>query len=240
MESKEGAVEAGVIDSPKVSDGESEKNREEAEDHHDGVGRRLGEVAGEFAFKNRPGFHRYREGLELSGDGVGGGDFMEEVVERAVSICFKLGRGAVGDDAALIDDDGAGAGGGDLFEDVSGEEDGAGFAEVFNELTNFELLVRVEAVRRFVEDEDFGIVKEGLCEAGAVAVSLGESADGLASDGLEEAGLDGAFDGAPSLTSAESAHGGTEFEEALDGHVFVERGGFREVTDFLLSALRPL
>ena len=85
----------------------------------------------------------------------------------------------------------------------------------------------------FVEDEDFGVVEEGLGEAGAVAVAFGEGVDGLAGDALQEAGFDGAVDGVGFGGAGEAAHVGTEAEEAADGHAVVERGGFGEVADFL-------
>lgn len=66
-----------------------------------------------------------------------------------------------------------------------------------------------------------------------MAVALGEGADGLASDVFEEAGFDRFSDGCFPCGAAESAHGGAEFKEALNGHVVIEGGGFREVADFL-------
>ena len=115
---------------------------------------------------------------------------MEEVVERASAFGGELFRSAIGDDDATIDDDGAGAGSGDFFKNVGREEDGFFLPEILDELADFKFLVGVEAVGRFVEDEDFGIVEKGLGEAGAVAISLGKGADGLAGHVVEEAGLD--------------------------------------------------
>lgn len=75
---------------------------------------------------------------------------MEEVVERASAFFGELFRSAIGHDDALVDDDGAGAGSGDFFKNVGGEEDRFVLAEVLDELADFELLVGVEAVGWFV------------------------------------------------------------------------------------------
>ena len=114
---------------------------------------------------------------------------------------------------------------------MGGEEDGLGFAEPLDELADFEFLVRVEAVGRLVEDQDFRVVKQRLGEAGAVAVAFGKRVDGLLGDGAEEAGVDGALDGVVFRGALEAADGGAEFEETDDRHVIVKRGGFRQVTD---------
>jgi hypothetical protein len=78
---------------------------------------------------------------------------------------------------------------------VGGENDGLGAAHFPDEVPDHVLLVGVETVGRFVENEDFGVVDDGLSEAGAVAVAFGEGIDGLAPYLLEESGIDGAVDG---------------------------------------------
>ena len=108
-------------------------------------------------------------------------------------MCDELGGCAVGDDFSAIDDDRAGASGFDFFEDVRGKQDGFVFAEAFDELADFVFLVGVEAIGGLIENENFRIMKEGLGEAGAVAVAFGEGVDGLMGDTGEEAGFDGFF-----------------------------------------------
>lgn len=81
-------------------------------------------------------------------------------------------------------------------------------------------------------------MQERLGEASAMAVAFGKSADGLARDGFEEAGLDGFLNRFFAGSSAEAAHGGTESQEALNGHVIVEWGGLGEVANLAFGFLR--
>ena len=111
------------------------------------------------------------------------------------------------------------------------EEDGLGFAEALDELADLVLLVRVEAVGRLVEDQHFGIVQQGLGEAGAVAVAFRQGIDRLVGHALQEAGRDGAFHGVVAGVAGEPADLGAEAEEAADRHVVVERGGLGQVAD---------
>lgn len=57
MEAEKRAVEAGISDGPKSANGEGEESREKAKDNDDGICGRLGEVAGELAFKDGPSIH---------------------------------------------------------------------------------------------------------------------------------------------------------------------------------------
>lgn len=148
---------------------------------------------------------------------------------------FQLLGSSVGDDTALIDDDCAGASGGDFFEDVGGEEDGPVLTQSFDELADFGFLIGIESVGRLVENEDFGVVKEGLREAGPVTVSFGKSVDGLAGDAFEEAGFDCFSNGRGAGCSFESLHGSAELEESLNGHVIIEGSRFREVANLSFS-----
>ena len=73
---------------------------------------------------------------------------------------------------------------------MGGEEDSLFFAEIFDEFTDLKFLVGVEPIGRFIENENLGVMKEGLRETGSVPVSFGKGADGLAGNIFEEAGLD--------------------------------------------------
>ena len=87
------------------------------------------------------------------------GHFSEEVLKRVgAGLLAEFDGGAIGDDVALVDDKGTGAGGIDFLEDVGGEEDGFGFSEAFDELADFVFLVGVEAVGGFIEDKYIGIM----------------------------------------------------------------------------------
>ena len=105
-------------------------------------------------------------------------------------------------------------------------------AEAFDELADFKFLVRVQAVGGFVENQHLWIVQECLGEAGPVAVALRERVDRLLGHGIEEAGLDGAFDRVIFFGAFEATDRCAKFEESDDRHVIVERGGLGEVADF--------
>ena len=66
------------------------------------------------------------------------------------------------------------------------EDDGLFLAQIADELANLVFLIGVEAISGFVQNEDLGVVKERLGEAGAVSVALGESVNRLTHNCLEE------------------------------------------------------
>ena len=88
-------------------------------------------------------------------------------------------RRAVGDDLSLVDDDGARAGGLDFLEDVGRKDDRLVRAHPFDQSADLVLLIGVESVGRFIEDEDFRIVNDGLGEAGAVTITFRQGVDAL-------------------------------------------------------------
>ncbi len=105
-------------------------------------------------------------------------------------------------------------------------------AEVADELADLADLVRVEAVGGLVEDEQFGIVDEGIGQADALAVAFREGLDHLAAHAVEAAGVDDLADAAAGVAVAEALELGAEFQVFPDAHVLVERDVFRHVADF--------
>ena len=91
----------------------------------------------------------------------------------------------VGDDAAMVDDDGAGAHILDFLHDVGGEEDDLLLASLADEGADKLQLVGVETRGGLVEDEHLRVVDECLCEAHTLAVALGELTYLLVSLGSE-------------------------------------------------------
>ena len=65
--------------------------------------------------------------------------------------------------------------------------DSAELADQFADLAD---LVGIEAVGRLVEDQQFGIVDEGVGQSDALAVAFRERLDHLAADRFEAAGVD--------------------------------------------------
>ncbi len=109
--------------------------------------------------------------LEAQADGV--------VVARAR---FERARRLVGDDAAVGDDDGAGAHLVHLLQDVGRHDDQLVLAELVDQAAHFVFLIRVEAVGRLVQDQHLRIVDQRLREADAAPESLGQGFDDLVDD----------------------------------------------------------
>ena len=80
----------------------------------------------------------------------------------------------VGDDTALVDDDGPVADRLDFLHDVGGEKDHLVFAHLTDEGADFLQLIGVEARGWLVEDKHLGVVDESLGESDALTVALGE------------------------------------------------------------------
>src|SRR5690242_14221549 len=86
-------------------------------------------------------------------------------------------RRAVRHDASAVDDQDAVAGSLDFRKDVRAEDHRFFFSKLAYEFAYLDDLVRVQASRGFIEDEDFRVVDHGLRETDALPVSFGELAD---------------------------------------------------------------
>src|SRR6267142_6627394 len=91
----------------------------------------------------------------------------------------QFNRRAVGDDLAAIDNDFARTNGINFFENVSGEDDGLFLSHLSDKAANFVLLVWIQAISRFVKDENVGIVNDGLRETSSVAITFGKRLNAL-------------------------------------------------------------
>ena len=130
------------------------------------------------------GGKRALQGIRLVG---GDADGDRAVVGHAA---HQVLGGAVGDDAALVDDDGAGADGLDFLEDVRGDDDGLLLGHLGNQLAHLVFLVGIEPVGGLVHDEHFRVAQDGLGDANAALVALGQRLDGLLEHGTEAGLLD--------------------------------------------------
>ena len=161
---------------------------------------------------------------------VNWGLVLGEVVELVGELLGgEVGHGVVGDDAAVGDDDGAGAYGLDLLHDVGGEEDRLVLADLTDEGADFLELVGVEAGGGLVEDEHVGVVDERLSEADALLVALGELGDALVGFGGEACHADHLLH--PVAGIGDLIDAGGEGEELADIHLHVERVLLGEVAD---------
>ena len=122
-------------------------------------------------------------------------------------------RGAVGDDLAAIDDDRARTSRLDFLEDVGRKNDRLCSRPSAGSGAHFVLLVRIEAVGRFVQNQHVRIVDDRLGEAGAVTVTFRERFDALVHDRLEKTHFDHAIDRRFLASPRETAQLGGEIEE---------------------------
>ena len=90
---------------------------------------------------------------------------------------LERGRGLVGDDAAIRDDDGARAHLVHLFQDVGGNDHQLVLAQFVDEPPHFVLLIGIESIGGFVQDQDLRIVDQCLRQADAAAKALGQRFD---------------------------------------------------------------
>ena len=112
--------------------------------------------------------------------------------------------------------------------------------ERLDELADLDDLVGVEPRRRLVEDEDGRVVEDGLGEAEALPVALGQVLDLLAVDAREAAGADRALDGrAPRAAGLgagiDAPRVGREVEVLGHREVLVEGDGLGQVADAALD-----
>jgi hypothetical protein len=78
---------------------------------------------------------------------------------------------------------------------VSGHDDQLVFAKVVDQAPYLVLLIRIESVRRFIEDQDLRVVNQRLRQADAAAKALGQRLDDLMDDRSQAQPVDD--DGAP-------------------------------------------
>ena len=139
---------------------------------------------------------------------------------------------ALGLDAAAVIDDDSVAEVLDIGEEVGGTADGlAAAGEGDDEVLDLATAEWVEACGGFVEDDEVGIVDQGLSDADAALHALGELADG-AGTGLTEADhLDELFGALAPFGGVELEQGSEEVERLAGVEVAVEVGLLGEVAD---------
>src|SRR5690606_18347167 len=103
------------------------------------------------------------------------------------------------------------------------------------ELPDLVLLVRVEAVRRLVEQQDVGIMQDRLRETHPAAVTLRQRLDALIEHSLEMEHPVDFLETLPSRRGRQAARVRDESEELAGGHLRVARRAFRQVADAALG-----
>jgi hypothetical protein len=145
-------------------------------------------------FAGRDGLERVVDGGEGGGQaGEVAGDF-DLVGGVAEDFAAQVGGGALGDDAALVDDEHAVAGDLDFGQDVGGDDDRHAAAQAGDEVAHDEDLMRVEADGGLVHDDHGRFGEDGLGDADALAVAFGELADDFVADALQVADFEDLVD----------------------------------------------
>ncbi|MPM77346.1 hypothetical protein SDC9_124349 [bioreactor metagenome] len=109
-----------------------------------------------------------------------------------------------------------------------------------NDLSNFDDLLRVEAARRFVENDIFRIAAERLGNADALAIALGEIADQAILHVLQPDLIENALEMALDLPLRHAHELADEHQILVDGHLRVERRELRHVAQVTLCFERFL
>ncbi len=136
-----------------------------------------------------------------------------------------------GTDFATIDDDDAVAHQLDLTQDVCRKQDRVRQPELLDQVAHAPDLVRVEAVGRLVEDQQLGLMHEGIGEADALPVALREVADDLLAHLVQAAHLHHLADVLAQFTPREPLQRGPEIQIFPHPHVRVQRHVLRHVAD---------
>src|SRR5579859_2136498 len=171
------------------------------------------------------GLHRrdFRERRNLAGGGGEVGGLFEPQAHGVMVSRARLegARRLVRNDAAVRDDDGAGTHFVHLFQDVGGDDDQLVLAEFVDEPPYFVLLVRIETIGGFVQDQHLRIVDDGLGQAHPPPEALRQRLDHLVDDGQEPQAFDHDVAPLPPLGAGEAADVGDEIQEFTDRHFTV-------------------
>ena len=154
---------------------------------------------------------RFNGCLDFSMHAAGGAHLVDEVL-----------RGIGGFDLAVIDDDDPIRDHFDFRENMGGNEDRVVQGEAFDQLPDLADLDRIEAVGWLVEDEELGLVDEGISQADPLAVTLGEGFDHFPADAFESAGIDDMGDLTAGFAAFESFELSAERKIFADPHIIIE------------------
>ncbi len=120
---------------------------------------------------------------------------------------LERARRFIGNDSSIRDDDGARAYLVHLFQYVGGNDDQLVLAQFVDEAAHFVLLVGIQSVGGFVQDQDLRIVNQCLRQADAPAKALGQCFDDLVDDRRQPQSFDDdAASRSPALRRATRAH----------------------------------
>jgi len=134
-------------------------------------------------------------------------------------------------DAAFVDDDHAVAEGLHFLHDVAGKQDGFGLSQFADQLSDLHDLVGIESTGGLIEDQDFGIMKDGLRQAHPLFVTLGESPDALIEHSFQTAVVDHIVQPLKIAAFGHLSEGGDVGQKLHHAHFRVEGIMLRKVSD---------
>ena len=145
----------------------------------------------------------------------------------AVSLKSDFVDAAISSQLAVVDDDHPVADSFDLLHDVSREHDSLFASDIFDEVANFDNLVRVEARSRFVEDDHFRVRYQGLSYADTLTIAFGQSTDKLVAFRRESGSFDDGIDTRVDIVETVDAR--NHCQVFADIHVEVKRIMFGQI-----------
>ena len=143
----------------------------------------------------------------------------------------QIGRGALGDDAAAVDDEHAVTRHLDLGQNVRGNDHRHATAQAGDEVAHDQNLMRIEADRRLVHDDHGRLGEDGFGDADALAVTFGKLADDFVADAFQVAEFEDFVDARAEFAAGDFFQAAAEIEVLADAHVFRQWVIFRHVAD---------
>ena len=141
-------------------------------------------------------------------------------------------------DAAGGDDDRPCADRLDLFQDVGRDDDRLVAGHVVQQAAHLMLLVRIESVGRFVEDQHLRVEQDRLGQADPAAKALRQGLDRPVEDTLQPEALDRLADASLPVGRRQAVQVGDEAEQGLGRHIAVGRRALGQVAEAPLDLER--
>ena len=115
-----------------------------------------------------------------------------------------------------------------------------GTGQTLDQLSDFNNLLRVEPHRRFVQDQDWGVVEHRLCQSDTLAVAARQVADEAMTDRTQLQFSDRLIQRRGQVASGHPAELTDEGEIFRDRKLLIQRGSFWQVADPAFDLERPI
>ena len=165
------------------------------------------------------------------------GNFHADVL-AALELGGEIGRGIDGGDAAAVDNHDAVAGHADFRKDVGRKNDGMAAGEPLDEMADLDDLLGIEADGGLVENDDLGIMDQGLGQADALLITARKALDQVVALILN-IGLDhSVLDARAALFRGNVFDASHEIEIGGNRHIQIQRRIFGQIPDALADLER--